>query len=200
MTIEHTNPEIWLTRRDVPGIFWADSRENGHVSDEWFHYWNELDWSRGSIVTPILRAHFPDHQSTRHKMSKISNVLHTPHYLQSCWTATHSTLTLKRGHQDGFIIYLILRIISIITEEADKCLATREALGNSVSLSGFFRPWISMCVIYWSGVTSSRLFLFSLRICLSSWARRIESMFGMFLHLLGKSSWSTWNWIIVTWA
>ena len=140
MTIEHTNPEIWLTRRDVPGIFWADSRENGHVSDEWFHYWNELDWSRGSIVTPILRAHFPDHQSTRHKMSKISNVLHTPHYLQSCWTATHSTLTLKRGHQDGFIIYLILRIISIITEEADKCLATREALGNSPNCLAFSGP------------------------------------------------------------
>ena len=140
LTIEHTNPEIWLTRRNVPGIFWADSRENGHVSDEWFHYWNELDWSRGSIVTPILRAHFPDHQSTRHKMSKISNVLHTPHYLQSCWTATHSTLTLKRGHQDGFIIYLILRIISIITEEADKCLATREALGNSPNCLAFSGP------------------------------------------------------------
>ena len=77
----HIKPEIWLTRRYVPGIFWADSRENGHVSDEWFLDWNELDWSRGSIVTPILRAHFPDHQSTRHKMSKISNVLHTPHYL-----------------------------------------------------------------------------------------------------------------------
>ena len=189
-TIKHTNPERWLTRS-------ADIEGNGHVSVEWFLDWNELDWSRGSIVTPILRlqahSHFPDHQSTRHKMSKISNLLHTPHYLQSCLKL--QTYFFAFSLLEEFIIYFILKI-SVITEEA-KCLASREALGNSPNCLAFSDP-VKPRVIYWSGVTSSRLFLFSLRICLSSWAIRIASMFGMFLHLLGKSSWSTCNWMIGT--
>ena len=72
--------------------------------------WNELDWSRGFIVTPIVQAYFPEQQSTRLKMFKISNILPTPHYLQSC--DSHA----EHMHKN-FFKYLFLRII--ITEEAE---------------------------------------------------------------------------------